>query len=63
MSVHDITYKNIGHTHPGTVIIVEKVGYNPPNEGVESERNLSLTLSSFHSEKPLETHEIFHPEK
>ena len=38
------------------------VEYSPPKKGMESERNLSLTLSSINPKISLETHKISHPD-
>ena len=63
LSVYDTKYKTLVHTHLVMVIAAYKVEYRPPNKGIESERNFSLTLSSVHPERSLEAHERFHPEK
>ena len=63
MSIYNTTQKTLGRTHPVMVAADDKDEYSPPKKGIESERNLSLTLSSIHTEISLATHEIFHPEK
>ena len=62
MSVYDVTYKNLGHTHPGISTAEDMGEYIPPKKGMELERDSLLTLSSINPEISLETHKIFHPE-
>ena len=62
MSVYNVTYKTLGHTHPRISTAEEMGSYSPPKKGMESERNFSLTPSSFNLEIELDTHRIFHPE-
>ena len=37
--------------------------YIPPKKGMELESNFLLTLSIIHTERSLETHKVFQPEK
>ena len=62
MSVYDVTYKTLSHTHPGISTSAYMEEYSPPNKGMEPERNFSLSLSSINPEISLKTHKIFHPE-
>ena len=63
LSVYRVTYKNLGHTHPGNGTAAEKGEYRPTQKYMEPERNSLSNLSSIHPEKSLDTHEIFYPEK
>ena len=48
MSVYEITYKYLGHTHLVIVTASKKGEYTPAKEMMESERILSLKLSIIH---------------
>ena len=48
MSVYGVTYKTLGHTHPGIYIGAKTSEYSPSKKG--------------NPERSLETHKIFHPE-
>ena len=61
MSVYDITYKTLGHTHHGIYTASEMGEYSLSKKGMKLERNFSFNLSSI-KEKSLEPHKIFHPE-
>ena len=60
MSVYDVTYKTLGHTHPGIFTSAEMGQHSPYKKGMELERNFSFTPSSI-KERSLEPHKIFHP--
>ena len=63
MSVYDVAYKKLGHTHP-VISNATKMGeHSPHKKEVELERDYSLILSIINPERSLETHKIFHPEK
>ena len=62
ISVYEIIYKTIGHTHSRIFTMEEKGEYTPTKEGIETEMNLSSNLSSIHPEISLDTKERFHPE-
>ena len=62
MSVYDVTYKTLGHTHPVISTAADMGEYSPPNKWMELERYSLLNLSSINPEILLETHKIFHPE-
>ena len=62
MSVYDVTYETLGHTHSGIYTEADMGEYSPPKKGMESERGYLLTLSIINPERSLETHRIFHPE-
>ena len=59
MSVYDVTYETLGHTHPVICTSAYMGEYIPPNKGVELERYYLLTLSGINLEISLETHIIF----
>ena len=61
MSVYDVTYETLGHTHSVITTAEDMVEYRPPNNGMESESNFSLTLSSINPEILLEIHKRFNP--
>ena len=63
MSVYDVTYETIGHTHPVISTAAEMGEYITPKKGMEPERNLSSIVSIINPERSLEIHKIFHPEK
>ena len=60
LSVYDITYETLGHTHPGFFTAADKGECSPT---MELERNYVLTLPIIHTEKLYETHKIFCPKK
>ena len=62
MSVYDVTYETLGHTHPEISTAEDMGEYSPPNKGIYLERDSLLTLSSINMVISLETHKIFHPE-
>ena len=62
MSVYNVTYKTLGHTHPGTSAAVEMGEYSPPKKGMKLESNFSLTLSNINPERSLDTHKILYSE-
>ena len=44
MSVYDVTYKNLGHTHSGIYNAEDMGEYSTPNKGMELERDSLSTL-------------------
>ena len=34
MSVYDVTYKTLGHTHPGMYIVADMDEYSQPKKGI-----------------------------
>ena len=50
MPFYEVTYKTLGHTHPGISTASEMVEYIPSKKGVELERYLLLNLSIIHLE-------------
>ena len=50
ISVYDITYKTLDHTHPVISNVADMGEYIPPNKGIYLERNLSLTISIINPE-------------
>ena len=46
MSVYEVTYKTIGHTHTGIYTAAEMGEYSTSKKGMELERNFPFTLSS-----------------
>ena len=62
MSVYDITYKTLVHTHPVIYIAAQMGEYSATKKVMELERNYLLTLQSINPEISLETHKILHPE-
>ena len=56
LSVYDITYDTLYHTHPEIVTAAEKGEYIQTKIYMKLERNSSLTLSCTHPETLLETH-------
>ena len=63
LSVYDITYETLGHTHPVIFTVTDNAEYIPTKTDMELESNSLLTPSSIHPEKSMETHEIFHTGK
>ena len=51
MSVCEISHKTLYHTHPRIDTAAEMGEYNPSEKGMESETNLSLTLSTINPER------------
>ena len=62
MSVYDVTYKTLGHTHPGTSTAAAMGEYSPHKKRMELEMYSLLTVSSINLGRSLETHKIFQPE-
>ena len=48
MSVYDITYETLGHTHPRIYTILEMDEYRPPKKCMEPEWNYLGNLSSIY---------------
>ena len=48
MPVYDITYKTLGHTHPGISTAAKMGEYTPPKKGMELGSNALGNLSSIH---------------
>ena len=46
MSVYDVTYETLGHTHTVISIASDMGEYIPPKKGMELKRNFALTISS-----------------
>ena len=44
MSVYDVTYKTLGHTHPGFSTATDMGKYSPHNKGMELEWVYLLNL-------------------
>ena len=62
MSVYDVTYETLGHTHPVISTVSATGEYSLPKKGMEHERDALLTLSGIKLERSLDNHKIFHPE-
>ena len=63
MSVYDITYKTLGHTHHRNGTAAQKGERIPTKKEKEFEKNYLLNLPSIHPEKSLDTHEKCYPKK
>ena len=63
MSVQDITYETLGHTHPGFYTSAEMGECISHNKEMELESNISLILSSINLERLWDTHKRVHTEK
>ena len=59
MSVQDITYETLGHTHPVISTASDLGKCSLPKKGMKLERNFSLTLSSIDPDISLQTHKYF----
>ena len=61
MSVYDVIYETLGHTHPGISTVKDMGEYSTPKKIIELERDSLWNLSTINPEISLETHKIFHP--
>ena len=60
MSIFDVIYKTLGHTHTGIYTAEDMGEYVSPRIGMELKRSYLSTLPSINIERSLETHKIFH---
>ena len=60
MSVYDVTYETLGHTHPVISTAAEMGENGPLKKGMQLKSDSLLTLSGINLEISLETHKIFH---